>query len=240
MRACVLFERRCRAPIMGFTAGPPTDGAVALMDLRGVLDNIVPANVSNGWPSPGSCPLYPGTCGEPGPHGFAVSGGPRNLVHPRPTHLVHPGQLVLWSQTGSFTRRSTTSQPPGPQPRKSAVAPPGSRTTRQRLTGWRRCTVSPRTPPAAAGLMLSAASTPVGTTGHTPSPCWRGSGTMPTWSSVRTACYSDLHAHATVHCLVMPRATMPGLKRCSGVVQISPSRTRSRSESDREQRGLGN
>eukprot|EP01043_Picozoa_sp_COSAG02_P057708 COSAG02_NODE_7052_length_3208_cov_1.044709_5_plen_407_part_00 len=55
------------APLMGFAAGPPPQGAVALLDMRGVLDSIYPANVSNGWPSP----WRPG---EPGPHNSALSG----------------------------------------------------------------------------------------------------------------------------------------------------------------------
>jgi polyhydroxybutyrate depolymerase len=55
------------APLMGFAGGPPPQGAVAVMDMRGVLDNTCPANVSNGWPAP----WLPG---EPGPHGSALSG----------------------------------------------------------------------------------------------------------------------------------------------------------------------
>ena len=55
------------APLMGFAAGPPPQGAVALLDMRGVLDNICPANVSNGWP-------FPWQPGEPGPHNSALSG----------------------------------------------------------------------------------------------------------------------------------------------------------------------
>ena len=54
-------------PLMGFANGPPPLGAVAMLDMRGVLDNTCPANVSNGWPAP----WLPG---QPGPHGSALSG----------------------------------------------------------------------------------------------------------------------------------------------------------------------
>jgi hypothetical protein len=46
---------------MGFNAGPPLDGAVALLDIRGVLDNIVPgARPSAAGPAPGQ-----GHAGDP-------------------------------------------------------------------------------------------------------------------------------------------------------------------------------
>ena len=56
------------APLMGFASGPAPGGAVAVMDMRGWVDNTCPANVSNGWPSP----WLPGQ-GQPGPHGSALS-----------------------------------------------------------------------------------------------------------------------------------------------------------------------
>jgi poly(3-hydroxybutyrate) depolymerase len=55
------------APLMGFNFPPHT--AISLMDIRGALDNTVPANVSNGWPAP----WFPGQV-EPGPHNSSLSG----------------------------------------------------------------------------------------------------------------------------------------------------------------------
>jgi poly(3-hydroxybutyrate) depolymerase len=54
------------APLMGFNDGPHPDGATALLDMRGLIDNTVPANISNGWPAP----WLPG---EAGPHNTATS-----------------------------------------------------------------------------------------------------------------------------------------------------------------------
>ncbi len=54
------------APLMGFNDGPHPAGATALLDMRGLIDNTVPANISNGWPAP----WLPG---EAGPHNSATS-----------------------------------------------------------------------------------------------------------------------------------------------------------------------
>ena len=51
---------------MGFNDGPAPGGAIAVLDIRGLIDNTVPANVSNGWPAP----WLPG---EAGPHNSATS-----------------------------------------------------------------------------------------------------------------------------------------------------------------------
>jgi hypothetical protein len=53
---------------MGFN-NPPHGLGISLLDIRGVLDNTVPANVSNGWPAP----WLPGQV-TPGPHNSSLSG----------------------------------------------------------------------------------------------------------------------------------------------------------------------
>ena len=55
------------APLSGFNAPPIAGGAVALLDIRGQLDNTCPANISNGWPAPWLGP------GEPGPFNSSLS-----------------------------------------------------------------------------------------------------------------------------------------------------------------------
>ena len=55
------------APLMGFNF--PPHAPISLMDIRGELDNTVPANISNGWPAP----WLPGQV-EPGPNNSTLSG----------------------------------------------------------------------------------------------------------------------------------------------------------------------
>lgn len=88
------------APLMGFAAGPPSQGAVALLDMRGVLDNTCPANVSNGWPSP----WRPG---EPGPHNSALSGDGFYCKHDL-TNRIHLCLVyALYIAGGAFTLEPT-------------------------------------------------------------------------------------------------------------------------------------
>ena len=54
------------APLMGFNFAP--HAPIALMDIRGSLDNTVPANISNGWPAP----WLPGEV-VPGPNNSTLS-----------------------------------------------------------------------------------------------------------------------------------------------------------------------